>query len=112
MGDLSGVLVYKFKMVKQLTLLAYTCHDQTITLTFLAFGTHENFYRDPKNGADKDEWTGCPSPARRTTPPPPGKPWVSKACRQISDRSGSDRSTANKLAKSRKMHYPSYLTIK
>ncbi len=47
-GDLSGVLVYKFKMVKQLTLLAYTYHDQTITLTLLALGTHENFYRDIK----------------------------------------------------------------
>ena len=47
-GDLSGVLVYKFKMVKQLTLLAYTYHDQTITLTLLALGTHENFYRDLK----------------------------------------------------------------
>lgn len=48
MGDLSGVLVYKFKMVKQLTLLAYSYHDQTIALTLLALGTHENFYRDPK----------------------------------------------------------------
>lgn len=47
-GDLSGVLVYKFKMVKQQTLLAYTYHDQTITLTLLALGTHENFYRDLK----------------------------------------------------------------
>ena len=47
-GDLSGVLVYKFNMVKQLTLLAYTYHDQTITLTLLALGAHENFYRDLK----------------------------------------------------------------
>jgi mRNA-degrading endonuclease YafQ of YafQ-DinJ toxin-antitoxin module len=47
-GDLTGVLVYKFKMVKQLTLLAYTYHDQTITLALLALGTHENFYRDLK----------------------------------------------------------------
>lgn len=47
-GDLSSVLVYKFKMVKQLTLLAYTYHDQTITLTLLALGSHENFYRDLK----------------------------------------------------------------
>jgi len=47
-GDLSGILVYKFKMVKQLTLLAYTYHDQTITLTLIALGTHENFYRDLK----------------------------------------------------------------
>ncbi len=47
-GDLSNVLVYKFKMVKQLTLLAYTYEEQTITLTLLALGTHENFYRDLK----------------------------------------------------------------
>ena len=45
-GDLSGILVYKFKMVKQPTLLAYSCDDQTMTL--LALGTHENFYRDIK----------------------------------------------------------------
>lgn len=39
-GDLSGISVYKFKMVKQLTLLAYNYEDQTITLTLLALGTH------------------------------------------------------------------------
>ena len=43
-GDLSGIHVYKFKMNKLLTLLAYTYEDQTITLTLLALGTHENFY--------------------------------------------------------------------
>ena len=47
-GDLSNILVYKFNMVKQLTLLAYTYEDQTVTLTLLALGTHENFYRDLK----------------------------------------------------------------
>ena len=47
-GDLSGISVYKFKMVKQLTLLAYTYSDQTITLTLLKLGSHENFYRDLK----------------------------------------------------------------
>ena len=47
-GDLAGVSVYKFKMVKQLTLLAYSYEDQTITLTLLALGSHENFYRDLK----------------------------------------------------------------
>ena len=47
-GDLSDILVYKFKMVKQLTLLAYSYQDETITLTLLALGTHENFYRDLK----------------------------------------------------------------
>jgi mRNA-degrading endonuclease YafQ of YafQ-DinJ toxin-antitoxin module len=47
-GDLAGVYVYKFQMIKQLTLLAYTYHEQTITLTLLALGSHENFYRDLK----------------------------------------------------------------
>lgn len=50
-GDLSGVSVYKFKMVNQLTLLAYKYEDQTITLTLLALGTHENFYRDLKTSS-------------------------------------------------------------
>ncbi len=47
-GDLSGISVHKFKMVNQLTLLAYSYEDNTITLTLLALGTHENFYRDLK----------------------------------------------------------------
>ena len=47
-GDLSGISVHKFKMAKQLTLLAYSYEDQLITLTLLALGTHENFYRDLK----------------------------------------------------------------
>lgn len=47
-GDLSDVQFYKFKMVKQYTLLAYTYDDQTITLTLLALGAHENFYRNLK----------------------------------------------------------------
>lgn len=47
-GDLSGVRVFKFKMIRQLTLLAYNHADETATLTLLALGTHENFYRDLK----------------------------------------------------------------
>lgn len=47
-GDLAGISVYKFKMLKQLTLLAYTYNDKTITLTLLKLGSHENFYRDLK----------------------------------------------------------------
>jgi len=47
-GDLRGVFVHKFKMSNQLTLLAYSYEDKTITLTLLALGTHENFYRDLK----------------------------------------------------------------
>jgi mRNA-degrading endonuclease YafQ of YafQ-DinJ toxin-antitoxin module len=47
-GDLAGISVYKFKMVKQLTLLAYRYEEEKIVLTLLAFGSHENFYRDLK----------------------------------------------------------------
>jgi mRNA-degrading endonuclease RelE of RelBE toxin-antitoxin system len=47
-GDLSGVYVFKFQMMKQLTLIAYTYDEETITLTLLAVGSHENFYRDIK----------------------------------------------------------------
>ena len=47
-GDLSSVRVHKFKMVEQLALIAYTFEETTITLTLLAFGAHENFYRDLK----------------------------------------------------------------
>ena len=58
--DLSEVRVYKFKMVKQLTLLAYKFndaadhfnqtpdHSQSV-LKLIGLGSHENFYRDLKN---------------------------------------------------------------
>ncbi len=48
-GDLAGVRVYKFRMINQLTLLAYTYEEEVLTLTLLALGSHENFYRDLKN---------------------------------------------------------------
>ncbi|GAB3018314.1 type II toxin-antitoxin system RelE/ParE family toxin [Bowmanella dokdonensis] len=48
-GDLSFLRVYKFKMVKQLTLLGYSYQDGTVILELLALGTYENFYRDVKN---------------------------------------------------------------
>ncbi len=47
-GDLSDIRVYKFKMINQLTLIAYSFEDKTITLTLIAIGSHENFYRDVK----------------------------------------------------------------
>lgn len=47
-GDLSSVRVHKFKMVKQLTLLAYRIDDGQLVLTLLMIGSHENFYRDVK----------------------------------------------------------------
>ena len=47
-GDLSGIRVYKFHMVKQLALLAYSYDETKSNLTLLALGSHENFYRDIK----------------------------------------------------------------
>lgn len=47
-GDLTGVRVHKFRMTKQVTLLAYSYEDDSATLTLLALGAHENFYRDLK----------------------------------------------------------------
>jgi hypothetical protein len=47
-GDLAGVRVHKFRMNRQLALLAYVYEDKTVTLTLLALGGHENFYRDLK----------------------------------------------------------------
>lgn len=46
-GDLAGVYVYKFRLDKQLILLAYTFQHNELTL--LSLGPHENFYRDLKN---------------------------------------------------------------
>lgn len=48
-GDIADVRVYKFKMEKQLTLVAYTFQKDVLTLTFIYLGPHENFYRDLKN---------------------------------------------------------------
>ena len=47
-GDLGSIRVYKFKMVNQLNLLAYSYEDEVLTLTLLALGSHEDFYRDLK----------------------------------------------------------------
>jgi len=47
-GNLNRVRVYKFKMVHQLTLLAYIYDESIEDLTLLALGPHENFYRDLK----------------------------------------------------------------
>lgn len=48
-GDLAFMRVYKFNMVKQLTLLGYSYEDGTVVLELIALGSHENFYRDVKN---------------------------------------------------------------
>lgn len=49
-ADLSGIRVHKFKMNKQLTLLAYLYDDCQIVLTLLKVGSHQNFYDDLKKG--------------------------------------------------------------
>jgi len=47
-GDLRGIRVYKFKMVNQLTLIAYQLNEKNLQINLLAFGSHENFYRGLK----------------------------------------------------------------
>ena len=47
-GDLRGVFVHKFSLAGQLYLLAYWADENTMTVTLLALGGHENFYRDLK----------------------------------------------------------------
>ncbi len=47
-GDLSGVRIYKFKVNLNRMLLAYIYNKDAMTLTLLAYGSHENFYRDLK----------------------------------------------------------------
>jgi len=47
-GDLLFLRVYKFKMVKQQTLLGYSYQDGSDVLELIALGSHENFYRDVK----------------------------------------------------------------
>jgi mRNA-degrading endonuclease RelE of RelBE toxin-antitoxin system len=48
-GDLQGIQVYKYKLGINLFLLAYTYQEEALTLTLIALGSHENFYRDLKN---------------------------------------------------------------
>lgn len=49
-GDLAFLRVYKFKMAKQLTLLGYSYENGAVVLELIALGSHENFYRDVKQG--------------------------------------------------------------
>ncbi len=48
-GDLAGVRVYKFHILHQLILLAYTYDDSSDELVLVSFGPHENFYSNLKN---------------------------------------------------------------
>jgi len=47
-GDLSGLRVYKFKVVAQQYLLGYLVDEDVLVLTLVGLGSHENFYRDLK----------------------------------------------------------------
>ena len=47
-GNLNSIRVYKFKIVQQLTLLAYEWYEDELLLILLALGSHENFYRNLK----------------------------------------------------------------
>lgn len=48
-GDLKGVRVHKYHIINQLMLLAYEYNVNAPSVTLLALGTHENFYRDLKS---------------------------------------------------------------
>jgi len=48
-GDLAGVRVHKFRMNRQLVLLAYELLEAEDVIKLLALGSHENFYRDLKH---------------------------------------------------------------
>ena len=45
-GALAGVRVHKFKVADNQYLLAYRHEKKSDTITLLALGSHENFYRD------------------------------------------------------------------
>lgn len=47
-GDLAGVRVYKYRVKTELILLAYRVAEAEDAIKLLAFGPHENFYRDLK----------------------------------------------------------------
>jgi hypothetical protein len=47
-GDLSWARGHKFRMVNQMTLLAYEHDAGSETVILHALGSHENFYRDLK----------------------------------------------------------------
>jgi hypothetical protein len=54
-GDLSWLKVHKFNILGQLTLIGYSIsgendiNNDNATLSFVALGPHENFYRNIKH---------------------------------------------------------------
>lgn len=47
-GDLAGVRVHKFRDHTHMVLMAYAYSEADDSITLLALGSHENFYRDLK----------------------------------------------------------------
>jgi len=47
-GDFDYLRVYKFSMLKQQALLAYSFDAGRLIIALLGVGSHENFYRDLK----------------------------------------------------------------
>ena len=47
-GDLSGIRVYKFQLLRQLILLAYSYDKKKDELALLSFAPHQNFYDNLK----------------------------------------------------------------
>jgi mRNA-degrading endonuclease YafQ of YafQ-DinJ toxin-antitoxin module len=47
-GDLSGIQVIKFRHLRQQILLAYSVSLDGTQIALVAYGVHENFYRDLK----------------------------------------------------------------
>lgn len=52
-GDLAGVMVYKFRISNQLVLLAYIYNEQKNEITLISLAPHENFYDDLKKQLSK-----------------------------------------------------------
>jgi hypothetical protein len=47
-GDLTGIRIYRFHILNQLILLAYTYNEQNDEVTLLYFASHQNFYESLK----------------------------------------------------------------
>jgi len=48
-GDLAGLRVYKYRFNREQMLLAYAANKVEQVIILIAYGTHENFYRDLKH---------------------------------------------------------------
>lgn len=48
-GDLAGLRVHKYRINKELMLIAYAANKAEQVVILLGYGTRENFYRDLKH---------------------------------------------------------------